>query len=209
MRKGGAVQSDANSSDDENDLGDIGFYPNCPPSSPVFTEWMAGLAKGGLINGFGCGMEYMITHAGLITANPALYHALTGFSEKYLVSPLGLIGRGAVWLGRGLLAAAVPEERPDNFAQVVRKAGFDLLAYGLVSVTYQVGSRYLGYYELLAERVVVDTVGVSVVSAGLESIYSNSRGVTFWGKGRDKEEFVHGSEEELDRLRRLQYNSLS
>jgi hypothetical protein len=48
-----------------------------------------------------------------------------------------------------------------------------------------------------------------VVSAGLESIYSNSRGVTFWGKGRDKEEFVHGSEEELDRLRRLQYNSLS
>ncbi|MES2219062.1 MAG: hypothetical protein V4501_11700 [Pseudomonadota bacterium] len=126
------------------------------------------LAKAGLINGFGMSMEYMITHVGIIVVNPMRYRLLTAFTENYLVSPLGLIGRGAIWMGRGLLAVAVPGERPESFEQVVKKSGIDLLALATVNVLYHAASKQAGHPNLLIEEALVDTVVTSMASSLIE-----------------------------------------
>jgi hypothetical protein len=147
------------------------------------------LARETLVNITGWSMEYMVTHLGFIVADPLLYRSLSEFTAKYLVSPLGLIGRGTIWLGRGLYAISDDEARPDNVRQVLEQAGVDLVALATVQTIYAAGSTLTGHHGLLVEKTFVDTVVTSAASALLAgAVRSVSAGR--WGFGRREDEGV-------------------
>ena len=123
-------------------------------------------AKFGLLNAFGMGIEYTITHAIIITGFPLRYREITDFTKAYLLSPLALIGRGTIWVGKGLYAASDPMPFPDDFGvtDVLLTAGSDLIAAGAVSVVYMLGSHAFDHQNLLIEKTFVDTFVTSVAS---------------------------------------------
>jgi hypothetical protein len=150
------------------------------------------VAREALVNLTGWSTEYMVTHIGLIVTNPLLYRGVNNFTEKYLLSPLGLIGRGTIWVGRGLLAVSDLETRPENIAQVLEQAGFDLVALAAVQAVYLTGSKLAGHSNLLIERTFVDTVVASAVSSLLRNTFGSRS--SFWHRSAQMEEPQRGNE---------------
>jgi hypothetical protein len=147
--------------DSSNPDADNGEEVTRGPSRP------ARVAKFVLVNGTGWGAEYTFIHAGFIVTNPQLYQHLWDVASNYFVSPFGLMGRGLIWGTRGLLAIAFPSERPDNIKAVLRTAGFDLAAWGLIGLTYWAGSSINKHTQLLIEVTFVDSFVISATSAAL------------------------------------------
>jgi hypothetical protein len=153
------------------------------------TPAASGVAQETLVNLTGWSMEYMVTHVGFIVTNPLLYRSINKFTETYLVSPLGLIGRGTIWVGRGLYAISDPDARPEDIRQVLVQAGFDLVALAAVQAVYLTGSKMAGHSSLLIEKTFVDTVVASAVSSILASAVRNTLAGrwSFWRRGEQEE----------------------
>jgi hypothetical protein len=146
----------------------------CPQPDPSILNR---LAKFGLLNAFGMGIEYTITHAVIITGFPLRYREITDFTKTYLLSPLALIGRGTIWVGKGLYVASDPQplfSEDFGISDLFYTASSDLIAAAAVDVVYALGSQSMGHQNLLIEKTFVDTFVTSIASQIVRPVVKNT-----------------------------------